>query len=486
MQVDDEWMDVTLTKDNGVRKKILEIAPEDARGPPPQGFEIVAHYTGRLKDDGKKFDSSLDRNKPFRFTLGAGEVISGWDIGFATMKVGEKAYLEIAPDYAYGDMGSPPTIPAKATLVFEVELLDFVEKQREKWQLTKDERLEIANKQKKEGTEFFTAGKHSDAALKYHDAAGYAVAEGITGNDIPEDERALFVSCLSNAAMCHLKLSEWTDTVHACNKVLEIDDQKTNIKVLYRRGTAHMHMGFFDEAKKDLMAAYKIDQKNKDVRKALASLKEAVATSKKKEKATYGGMFSKGLYSDKAGPLIPNAKGDNPHVYFQIKLGDEDLGRVVMQLYMDIVPKTAENFRCLCTGEKGMSDMGTPLHYKDCTFHRVIQGFMIQGGDFTNHDGTGGISIYGEKFADENFKIKHTKKGLLSMANAGPGTNGSQFFITCATTAHLDDKHVVFGHVVEGMDVVEQVEKTPCDTQDRPDAKVVISDCGQMPKDYRP
>ena len=137
-------------------------------------------------------------------------------------------------------------------------------------------------------------------------------------------------------------------------------------------------------------------------------------------------MFGKvDIYKDKQGPLTPNAKGDNPHVFFDIKHGDEPLGRVVMQLYKDITPKTAENFRCLCTGEKGDGKLGKPLHFKGSTFHRIIKDFMIQGGDFTNHDGTGGESIYGEKFPDENFTIKHTKAGQLSMANAGPGTNGS-------------------------------------------------------------
>ncbi|KAI4257320.1 MAG: hypothetical protein LQ352_001670 [Teloschistes flavicans] len=145
-------------------------------------------------------------------------------------------------------------------------------------------------------------------------------------------------------------------------------------------------------------------------------------------------------------------------VYFDIEIGQKKEGRVTFELYDDVVPKTTENFRALCTGEKGNGKSGKALSYKGSIFHRVIKGFMIQGGDFTAGNGTGGESIYGEKFEDENFKLKHGKPLLLSMANAGPGTNGSQFFVTTVPTPHLDGKHVVFGEVLDGKGIVRKIE----------------------------
>lgn len=161
-----------------------------------------------------------------------------------------------------------------------------------------------------------------------------------------------------------------------------------------------------------------------------------------------------------------------PRVFFDITADSEPVGRIVFELENGICPKTAENFRALCVGDKGMT-------YKGSTFHRIIPQFMCQGGDFTNHNGTGGRSIYGEKFADENFQLKHTEPYLLSMANAGPNTNGSQFFITTVKCPWLDGKHVVFGRVTEGQDIVKKMEA--CGTQTgRPTKKLAIANCGQL------
>ncbi|KAL7644450.1 UNVERIFIED_CONTAM: hypothetical protein RMT77_005282 [Armadillidium vulgare] len=169
---------------------------------------------------------------------------------------------------------------------------------------------------------------------------------------------------------------------------------------------------------------------------------------------------------------------NNPVVFFDITVGQAEIGRMIMELFADVCPRTAENFRQFCTGEFKKDNV--PVGYKKASFHRVIKDFMIQGGDFVRGDGTGSLCIYGPSFSDENFVLKHSGPGLLSMANSGKDTNGCQFFITCSKCDFLDNKHVVFGRVIDGLLVMRKIENVPTGPNNKPKIPVIISQCGQM------
>lgn len=170
-------------------------------------------------------------------------------------------------------------------------------------------------------------------------------------------------------------------------------------------------------------------------------------------------------------------------VYFDVDIDGQRAGRIVIGLYGQVVPKTVENFRSLCTGEKGRSNHGQVLHFKGTPFHRIVSGFVIQGGDITYGDGRGGDSIYGGTFPDENFIVKHSHAGVVSMVNTGPDSNGSQFFITCVKASWLDGEHVAFGKVLQGMDTVYAIEGGAGTYNGKPRKKAIIADSGEISRE---
>lgn len=204
---------------------------------------------------------------------------------------------------------------------------------------------------------------------------------------------------------------------------------------------------------------------------ACAGLAAAVSQGKRRSRAS---PVVRNFFGGGGGGREPTAEDIGSKVYFDVQIGGKDAGRVVFGLFDNVVPKTAANFKAMCTASKSPD-----MTYEGCPFHRIIPGFMCQGGDYENMNGTGGRSIYGNKFEDENFELAHTRPYLLSMANAGPNTNGSQFFITTSVTDWLDGKHVVFGEVVEGKEVIDLMESTGSNSG-RTSQSVVISGCGEL------
>lgn len=463
---------VNLTEDGGVKKRILQ---EGSGEPVGDSHEVLVYYKGTTNN--KIFDQT--KKEPFHFTIGNKEVIEGWEIGVKTMKIGEKAEFIFEPQYAYKDQGFDDLIPPNATLTFEIELVEIRPPLKKFKEMDYPEKLAHAKKYKEEGVTKFKGKEIEWASEKFQKAAFFVADLDKNNEDYKEGVDLLFTLYL-NMANCNNNMKNYKVTIESVNNALKI---KSNAKCYYFRAIAYANTGDIEKSKADYEELKKLIPSDPGVEyvKNLIEIKE-------KEKVIHDKKVSRsvlrqGLYDDKQIPSKPIAvpttiNPENPQVFLDIKIGDKEPKRVELELFKDKVPKTVENFRCLCTGEKGGN-----LHYKGSIFHRVIKDFMIQGGDYENSNGTGGRSIYGEKFEDENFFYAHSREGLLCMANAGPNTNGSQFFITLKDTPWLDGKHVVFGKVIKGMEVVKEVEAVETDPQDKPKSPVVIADCGEIKKE---
>lgn len=475
----------SLTSDGGVTKEVLTVGSGQV---PAAGEEVEVHYVGTL-DSGEVFDSSRSRGTPFRFELGRGQVIRGWDVGVASMQVGEKARLICSPEYAYGEAGSPPKVPPNARLTFEVEVLNTRKRDKPKWEMEYEERLEKANQLKELGTALFRENQFREAIeTGYQEALSYVEDDPVEEEHVEESLQALKTlktALYSNVALCAMKLNDWSLVTENASKALKLDPG--NVKVLYRRATGYLNSGMLTEALKDANSALSLSPGSSELTQLIKQIKKQEKIEHEKDKKRYSNMFERmhkeeeksAVLEEIIPPADPNPA--NPKVFFDIQIGEKEPQRVTFELFKDVVPKTAENFRALCTGEKGQSAVsGHNLSYQGSLFHRVIKGFMMQGGDFTAGNGTGGESIYGSQFEDESFRIRHRTAGMLSMANAGKGTNGSQFFITFSATPHLDNLHVVFGRVISGLEVIREAEQVATDSSDRPLAEIRITTCGEV------
>jgi len=275
---------IDINGDGGILKKILREGTGDH---PPEGSNVKVHYVGTLQSNGEKFDSSRARGNHFTFKIGKGQVIKGWDQGVATMKQGELSILTCRSDYAYGDDGSPPTIPGKATLNFEVELFGWEDPEPESF----PDKIKAALKRKDEGNDLYKVAKYSEASSKYQTAVDYFKQSWGLKDDEKKQVDDIKLPCLLNLAACQSKTQDYSECILTCSKVLDIDSK--NVKALYRRGQAHSLSGEFEKAKEDLDEALQYSPKNADIRAEHDKLKKKIKEYKDKEKQMFSGVFSK-------------------------------------------------------------------------------------------------------------------------------------------------------------------------------------------------
>lgn len=281
-----EW--INLTEDLGVQKRILKTGDGEM---PKNNWRCKVKYAGRL-EDGTEFDSNLNSEKPFKFTLGQGQVIKGWDIGVASMKTGEKAELRISSQYGYGDEGQPPKIPGKATLIFEVELVACKEKKKSRWQMNDEEKLAEGRVLKEKGNQAYKEKNYSEAKKHYKSALDYLEIES-------EECKELKCSVHLNLSITHFMLKEFSDSKEQATKCLESkpgDQQK--VKAYYRRAVGHIGLCDYEEGKKDLMAGLELDPQNEAIKEELRSLKRKMAEAKQKERQLFGRLFEQRYYEE--------------------------------------------------------------------------------------------------------------------------------------------------------------------------------------------
>ena len=527
----DGFVDISPNKDSKVLIKYLERkSPEEVKNlllesnvkeHPEKGETCEVFYIASL-EDGEAFDSNEKSTggKPFVFETGRGVIIKGWEVALANMTIGDKVQLKISSDYAFGKNGYDKfKVPPHANLKFDLTLLNYYKK----------ESITYARRIKEKGVAYFKDKKIINAITQFEQALD-VIKKGEfdkvedkkqleetteTNNKENKDDKeekdelpkysfkkeveTLKLSLQLNLGNCYYKQEQYEKAVNILKAYIEIN--RNNPKAFYFKGLCNYKLCFFStnvmenygEAKRALMRLENLVPANEagvvELRKCVEEIEFHIKKSKEegKEEFTYGSAkssvvkFGGGLYDDKESREKPRdipeiVDSSNPKVFLDLQQGEDPSFRIEIELFKNVVPKTAENFRLLCTGENPEG-----LSYKGTIFSKVIKDFMMLGGDNFHQSVKGGCSVYGEKFEDENFRLNHSKGGVLSMGNYGSNTNGSEFMITFSACSWLNGNNVVFGRIISGFDKIKEFEvSVKTNKDDIPLKSIVIVDCGEI------
>ncbi len=473
---------INLTEDGGIKKKIIR---EGKGEQPTEGKNVFIYFISKYNE--REFERT-EKNEPFKFTIGENEVIKGWEIAVKSMKIGEKSEFLMTPEYTYGDKQIRDWIPANSILTFEIKLLAIGNNRPENCleNMTYEEKLHWGKLLKAEGVEKFKSGDISSAKECFLKALSFLKLMDINKEEEKEGVD-LYLTTLSNICNCFNKEKEYNSVIEISSVGLKV---KNLPKLLYFRAIAYAFTEEFDKANDDLNMLTNLlidndegEQKNmENIEQTIKYVKSIIDNRKEiyieKNKRYSRAIFRQYLYHGKPLKeklLMPPKKinSENFLVFFEIKIGDNNCSKIIFELFKDITPITAENFRCLCVGNN------ENLTYKGTYLDKIIKNFVI-GGRILENENQKDKCIYGEYFDDENYLYCHCRRGLLTMDNEGKNTNSSKFLITLKDIPWFDGKHVVFGQVIKGMEIIKEIENIETDINDIPLIKVRIENCGEI------
>ena len=472
---------INVTEDEGIKKKIIK---EGQGSYPKEGNEVTINYIGIFNN--QIFEQS-NEDTPTSFIIGENKVIKGWELALKTMKLGEKSEFIMKPEYTYGDKQINENIPPNSILTYEIELKSIHYKSTEDSleNLTYEEKMQWGKLLKQNGVEKFKENDISGAREYFIKALSFLK----TMDPKKEEEKEgveLFLAIIANICNCYNKEKDYESVIKFSFIGLNIKDTP---KLLYFRTIAYTQLEEFDEAENDLKNLIELfksngEENNQEVNDTVNYLRELIDSKKlifdEKNKKFSRAIYRQLLYNNKNikyNILVPKQTPniENSFVFFEIQIGDKYAGKIEFELFKDMVPITSENFRNLCIGT---SD---GLTYKNTYFNRIIKGFIIGGGELQNNIDEKKC-IYGQYFDDENYNYGHCRRGLLTMDNDGKNKNNSKFLITLNHIPWFDGKHVVFGQVINGMEIIEQIENIETDKDDKPLTKIIIINCGEINK----